>query len=358
MRYLKFFESRVSIVNDLKSLFYILEDEGLTVKLANSNWGSNSISAILIKYDESKFQKEQPTTTIGYVNGTYAKDIQISRVKMANQIVKKSFFQEFLKRIKDVLPEGYSLNRIPTGSWYNNDTIAFDIRRKDSSYSGNIESVGSLNESYIKEVSDAYGCYRDIDEISYILQDEVIKVDFDTNQRGSRVLSVIINIGNYIKSQPYYKDRVEKTPHLTGFFKSDYQPVIKKEFFREYLSRVWSVLLKYKFTMSIYKTLGTVGSGDFFIYLQIKPIPMKHLKKFKQFEDAVASVGSGGMGAVVAAGVSGTPGIAGTTGSGDLGFPLLGKKRKGKGTARQVSDARYLGGDKIGGVYSVNTVKE
>ena len=88
---------------------------------------------------------------------------------------------------------------------------------------------------------------------------------------------------------------------------------------------------------------------------------MKHLKRFKQFEDACATAGVGGMGSVASAGVSSVPGIAGSSGSGDVSFPLLkGKRNKTpkRGNARQVSDARFLTNDKIGGVFSVNHIKE
>ena len=69
---------------------------------------------------------------------------------------------------------------------------------------------------------------------------------------------------------------------------------------------------------------------------------MKYLKKFTQFnEDAFATGVVGGMGDVVSAQPGAIAGMTGTTGSGDVSSYLLSKKRK-KGNASQVSDARNL----------------
>jgi|APCry1669189665_1035243.scaffolds.fasta_scaffold00872_6 hypothetical protein len=105
---------------------------------------------------------------------------------------------------------------------------------------------------------------------------------------------------------------------------------------------------------------------------------MKHLKTFKQYEDATAGATTAGMGAVTAAQPSSAPGSlngaaftggGGTIGSGDVGSnwgvysksPAIStnkkrKKKLKKGTAREVSDMRFLGDDKIGGKFGVINV--
>ena len=97
---------------------------------------------------------------------------------------------------------------------------------------------------------------------------------------------------------------------------------------------------------------------------------MKHLKYFKQFEDATSTATSGGMGPVTSSQPSSLPGSlngtsftngGGTVGSGDLGSnwgtPPKRKKKLKKGTARQVSDMRFLGDDKIGGKFGVKKLQ-
>lgn len=91
---------------------------------------------------------------------------------------------------------------------------------------------------------------------------------------------------------------------------------------------------------------------------------MKHLKTF---EDACATGTTSGMGAVSSSQPGSTPGTFGTTGSGDVGSPLLPiqskipaniKKKPKKGNARQVSDMRFLGPDKIGDIFSIQHTKD
>jgi hypothetical protein len=89
---------------------------------------------------------------------------------------------------------------------------------------------------------------------------------------------------------------------------------------------------------------------------------MKHLKSFKQFEDVTANASTAGMGAVVSSQPSSIPGAlngpafvsgGGSSGSGDLGFPLSGKKETkqkkkiGKKTTKDAGDLRYLGKENI-----------
>jgi len=107
---------------------------------------------------------------------------------------------------------------------------------------------------------------------------------------------------------------------------------------------------------------------------------MKHLKSYKQFEDATAGATTAGMGAVTASQPSSVPGAlngaaftggGGTVGSGDLvsnwgvytksPATTTNKKRKKKitkGNARQVSDMRFLGDDKIGGKFGVEKIQK